>query len=185
MMNFGMRHGLKKSTPCNKVKFLCGAIYSHEEAYNNAKRILIKKFGNFDFESQRIDFHFTDYYTKEMGKPLFRRFISFKKLRNPQECVKIKTFCIAVERKLSREGRRTVNIDPGYLNEAKLVLFTTKDFSHRIYLGKGIYGEVTLSYRKGNFCDLPTTYPDYRTPAYKHILLSIRDLYRRQKNGTC
>jgi len=162
------------------VKFICGFIYSQEETYIKAKAILIKKFGKIDFESQLIDFIFTDYYNEEMGQPLLRRFISFKKLQKCEKFADIKLFCMKIEEKYAPQGKRIVNIDPGYLNEAKLVLTTTKDFSHRIYLKKGVYAEVTLRFEKGAFYELPTTFPDYRTKLYKGIFRSIRDIYRRQ-----
>ena len=115
-----------------------------------------------------------------MGKPLSRRFISFKKLRKPEQFVKIKLYCLKLEKKFALNLQRQVNIDPGYINEAKLILTTTKDFAHRIYLGRGVYAEVTLSYLKDNFSEIPTTFPDYRTPQYKKIFFDIRKLYRQQ-----
>jgi len=162
------------------VKFICGFIYSYEDVYLKVKKIMRKKFGRIDYESQIIDFDFTDYYYKEMGKPLFRRFVSFEELKSPSDFVKIKLWCIKIEKKISQQGKRKINIDPGYINEGKLVLTTTKDYYHRIYLEKGIYVEVTLYYKNKNFCDLPTTYPDYRTHLYKSIFLFIREIYRKQ-----
>jgi len=162
------------------VKFICGLIYTTEEIYQNTKIILEKKFGRIDFESEKIDFNFTDYYYPEMGKPLTRKFISFEKLRKPEQFVDIKLYCVKLERKFALNRHRRMNIDPGYLNEAKLVLTTTKDFAHRIYLGRGVYAEVTLSYLKDNFVEFSTTFPDYRTPQYKKIFLNIRKAYRQQ-----
>ena len=120
------------------VKFICAFIYSQETIYENAKSILIKKFGKIDFETEKIKFDITGYYNEEMGTPLFRRFISFKKLKNPSEFSSIKLYCLKIEKKFSKENKRKINIDPGYINEAKLVLTTTKDFAHRIYLNKVI-----------------------------------------------
>lgn len=162
------------------VKFVCGFIYAREELYSAAKGILQRKFGVIDYESETLNFDSTDYYVQEMGKPLFRRFISFEKLRGADNFIKIKLFCIKIEKKLSQNGKRQVNIDPGYLTEAKFVLTTTKDYSHRIYLGKGIYAELTLYYSRGGFCDFSTTYPDYRSQPYKQILLAIREKYHGQ-----
>lgn len=183
--------------PVLPVKFICAFIYSDESLYKKTKTLMERKFGKIDFESQKIDFNHTDYYMSEMGKNLFRRFISFKKLINPKRIVDIKLFCIKLEKKLavkdrrrteslrSHERRRRINIDPGYLTEAKLVLSTTKDFAHRIYLNKGIYAEVTLTYSsRGEFCDFPTTFSDYKTPRYKEIFLKIREiLYKQLKQG--
>lgn len=174
---------LKKCFPL-PVKFICGFIYSQEDVYNKAKNILIKKFNKIDFESTIINFDFTDYYYEEMGEKLLRRFVSFKKLRQADNFIDIKSLCLNVEKKFAANDKRKINIDPGYINEAKLVLTTTKDFSHRIYLGKGIYAEVTLQYKNGTFIDLPTTFPDYRTIEYKNIFLRIRNIYRQQIKRT-
>jgi len=163
-----------------KVKFICGFIYNNEEIFKKTKVIMKKKFGEIDYESKKIKFDFTDYYKKEMGSNLWRSFASFKKLKNIEEFVKIKLYCIKLEKKFSQNNKRCINIDPGYLNEAKLVLLSTKDFYHRIYLEKGIFCEVTFYYTNKNFQDLPWTYPDYRTPSYKSIFLEIRDIYRNQ-----
>ncbi|MDD5195116.1 MAG: DUF4416 family protein [Candidatus Omnitrophica bacterium] len=162
------------------VKFFCSIIFGESSIYEKVKTILSRKFGAIDFESEVFDFDFTDYYYKEMGKPLFRRFVSFKALQDQGKFASIKLFAIKIEKKFSRENRRLVNIDPGYITEAKLVLTTTKDFCHRIYIGKGVWAEVTMQYRDGAFQNSPTTYPDYRTAQYKQIFLTMRDTYRQQ-----
>lgn len=165
------------------VKFICGFIYSREETYQSVKNILIRKYGDIDFESEAIEFTYTDYYCPEMGKPLWRRFVSFQHLQDSESFVAIKLYAIRLEKKFARNKKRSVNIDPGYLTEAKLVLTTTKDYSHRIYLGRGIFAEVTLSFREGSFCDFPFTFPDYRTARYKEILTNIRHIYQQQLLG--
>jgi hypothetical protein len=170
---------LTVSKPLN-VKLIVAFIYSCEKNYLLTKNILIKKFKSIDFESEPLPFNYTTYYNPEMGPNLTRRFISFVKLIDPSKISSIKEFCIKIEKKFARSNKRTVNIDPGYINEAKFVLATTKDFSHRIYLGKGIYAEVTLNYQNKDFQDLPTTFPDYRTAAYKEILKKIRNIYRTE-----
>jgi len=162
------------------VKIICGFIYFDELIYSAAKKMITAKFGPLDLESGKIEFNATNYYYSEMGKPLFRRFISFKKTINPRDIIKIKLYCIRVEKKYAINNKRSINIDPGYINEAKLVLATTKDFAHRLYLGKGIYAEVTLCFRDKKFQSLSTTFPDYCTPEYKKIFLLIRNAYRRQ-----
>jgi len=163
-----------------KVKFFCGFIFSDPNIYSEAKNALEKKFGKIDLESEAINFDFTDYYEKEMGASLIRGFVAFKTLRDPAEFIAIKHFCVRLEKKFALRGARRINIDPGYINEAKLVLTTTKDFSHRIYLGKGVFAEITLNYRGKEFKDHETTFPDYRTAVYKNIFLKIRQIYRSQ-----
>jgi hypothetical protein len=160
------------------VKLICGFIYSREASYQEARRLLEQRFGHLDFESQRIDFTFTDYYYPEMGEPLFRKFASFVRLQDPSCLGAIKLYCRKLEKKLALSGKRSVNIDPGYITQAKLVLASTKDFSHRIYLGRGVYAEVTLYFSGKEFREFPTTFPDYRTQTYKDIFQHIRRLYR-------
>ncbi|MBU1112622.1 MAG: DUF4416 family protein [Candidatus Omnitrophica bacterium] len=161
------------------VKFICGFIYSDQMSYQQVKKTLERKFAKVDSESQEIPFNYTDYYQKEMGSGLIRRFISFSRLRQSQDLVKFKLLCLKLERRFAPDRKRIVNIDPGYLNEAKLVLATTKDFSHRLYLDKGVYAEVTLQFKAGAYSDLATTFPDYRTKEYKNIFMSIRSIYRQ------
>lgn len=133
-----------------------------------------------DFESKVTDFSHTDYYAEEMGPGLKRKFISFERIVDSADLYKAKLITNRIEQRLSTGGKRTINIDPGYLDLSKLVLFTTKDYSHRIYLRKGIYAEATLFYRDHAFTPWPWTYPDYRTPEYKEIFGTIRDNYKKQ-----
>ncbi|MBN3040759.1 MAG: DUF4416 family protein [Candidatus Omnitrophica bacterium] len=162
------------------VKFISGFIYSEEKIFNKTIRLMTKKFGRIDFQSKIIPFDFTDYYEKEMGQNLKRRFVSFERLQKPDNFASIKIFCNKLEKKLLKKRSRLINIDPGYINEAKLVLTTTKDYSHRIYLKKGIFAEVTLKYMNGNFIHLDTTFPDYRTKTYKEAFMQVRNIYRNQ-----
>lgn len=164
-----------------KVKLFIGIIFSEELFLKKVELILKKKIGPIDFSSPLFNFDFfTDYYQKEMGPGLKRKFISFKRLIRPEEIVKIKLFCLKVEKRFSIKKKRKVNLDPGYLNEAKLILVTTKDFAHRIYLKRGVFSEVTLLYKNKTFQDLDWTFPDFRTAQYKEFFLKIRKIYREQ-----
>ena len=109
-----------------------------------------------------------------MGSPLKRQFISFEKPISPEKITDIKLFTNSIEEKLCVHKKRRINIDPGYMSDSKLVLATTKEHFHRIYLNKGIYAEVTLYWRKGSFQPFEWTYPDYRTREYIDILNAIR-----------
>lgn len=174
---------LKLSFP-QPVKFICGFIYCQEKSYQLAKDKLAKKFKTIDYHSEKIRFDYTSYYCQEMGSPLWRNFISFNKLKSPSELVKFKHFCLKLEKKFKKNNSRTVNIDPGYLSQSKIVLATTKDFSHRIYLSKGIYAETTLFYQKNQYQHFNTTFPDYRTILYKDIFQQIRNIYLSQTQKT-
>ncbi|MBI4335268.1 MAG: DUF4416 family protein [Candidatus Omnitrophica bacterium] len=161
-----------------KTKLIAGLIAKSNKAFEEAKRALVKHFGKVDFESDVLDFDYTDYYEKEFGRDLKRKFLSFKKPAGEDELARIKTLTNGIEKVLSENGRRRVNIDPGCLSLGKLILATTKDNSHRIYLGKGIFAEVTLRYIDGGFKPLEWTYPDYRSKEYLEIFEEIRRLYK-------
>ena len=126
-------------------------------------------------ESETLPFEFTAYYTPEMGPNLLRKFVAFKKLISPERLAAAKIFTNRLEKTYTQKGKRRINLDPGILTLAKVILASTKDFSHRIYLNSGVYAEVTLLFRKGRFEALPWTYPDYRTEPYLKFFRILRD----------
>ncbi|MBU1727663.1 MAG: DUF4416 family protein [Candidatus Omnitrophica bacterium] len=162
------------------VKLVIGFIYKEELPLKKSSDILKRYFGEVDFKSQALEFNLTSYYKEEMGQGLKRKFISFKKLILPQSLPKIKIISNKIETKFSIDKRRVINIDPGYLDLAKLILATTKDYCHRIYINNGIYAEVTLTYQGKSFRPWDWTYPDYRTQEYIGIFNNIREIYSKQ-----
>lgn len=163
-----------------KVKLIIGFIFQKEDIFDRTKEILRKKFGEIDFESKLLNFTHTNYYNKELGEDLKRKFLSFNKLVNPNSLVKIRHLTQRLEEKLSLKENRQINIDPGYIDLSKLVLATTKDYKHRIYLWNGTYAEATLYYEGGDFKVFPWTYPDYKSPQYSEIFKRIRQIYKDQ-----
>ncbi|MFC1859179.1 DUF4416 family protein, partial [Thermodesulfobacteriota bacterium] len=122
---------------------------------------LSENFGSIDIVSTWFPFDYTKYYEREMGAPLYRRVLSFRSLIEQNSLAEIKRITNDIEMKHSLEDRRLVNIDPGYMVHERFVLATGKNYTHRIYLEKGIYADLTLIYQKGGFQSLPWTYPDY------------------------
>lgn len=166
------------------VKLIVGMIGNRLDLLELAKLRLIKRFGKVDCESDLMAFDKTHYYEREMGFDLKRKFYSFEKLIRPEELAQIKIFTNGLEREfLNESGGRGVNLDPGYLASGKLVLASTKDYQHRIYLGHGIYGEVTLRFRRGSLCPWEWTYPDYRSTQYIEFFNHVRKLYRTTIRG--
>ncbi len=162
------------------VKLVIGMFTNRLELFQETLKTLEKKFGPVDYESPLLPFNKTNHYKEEFGKNLKRKFYSFKKLIKAEDLAKIKIFTNSLEKKFSEEGNRSINLDPGYFTPAKLVLATTKDYQHRIYHEKGIYGEVTLRYKKEGFIPWEWTYPDYRTKKYIKIFNHIRKIYMEQ-----
>jgi hypothetical protein len=170
--------------PLKKVKLITGLISNDEALLDKISTRLEKRLNNkIDFKSDVIDFTYTDYYYKEMGGGLKRKFLSFKKLVGLETMAKVKLETNDIERRLCIDGKRTVNIDPGYVDMAKLVLLSTKDYSHRIYIGNGIFAEVTLHYKDRRFNFWPWTYPDYKSEEYTRIFGIIRDIYKGTKGA--
>ena len=157
------------------VKLIIGLI-GKEALFDEVQKSLVQEFGAIDFASDHIEFTYTNYYEKEMGKGLKRKFLTFKQEINPSQLVDIKLFSNELESKfLESSSSRQVNIDPGYITLSKLILATTKDHQHRIYLDKGIFAEVTLRFRGKTFRGWEWSYIDYCSPEYIKIFNHIRN----------
>ncbi|MFA5255477.1 MAG: DUF4416 family protein [Candidatus Omnitrophota bacterium] len=168
-----------KIYPPEKVKLITGLISNDEVLLDKIGGYLEKRLNNkIDFKSDVMEFAYTDYYRKEMGGGLKRRFLGFKNLVRLEGVAKVKLLTNDIEKVFCINGKRAINIDPGYVDMAKLVLLSTKDYSHRIHIGSGIFAEVTLHYRNKRFDSWPWTYPDYKSREYVRIFGIIRDMYR-------
>jgi hypothetical protein len=114
---------------------------------------------------------------------LQRVIVTFQPLVDPGDLPAIKRLTNEMEQASAHDGKRRVNIDPGYVSLGKMVLATTKDHAHRLYLGQGIYGEGTLVYQRGAFRPWPWSYPDYASERYCALFLEIRARYKAQLRG--
>jgi len=161
----------------DKVCLIAAICYNDSERALYAENELIKNFGKLYTKSKIYPFKHTTYYDNEMGDQLQKYYCSFKNLIDPTIIADIKLFTNEIEDKLSVNGTRTVNIDPGYIEKPKLVLATTKNFSHRIYLRNGIYGDVELYWRHGGFKSFSWTYPDYKSENALLFFTKLRNDY--------
>jgi len=162
------------------VKLIVSGFAASDALLSEAKGALMVEWGATDFESPLLAFDHTAYYEAEYGSGLVRRVWAFERLVDPGLLAAIKLRTNELEEERTRDGKRTVNLDAGYVSLSKLVLATTKNYDHRIYLGKGIYAEVTLHYRSKAFRPWTWTYPDYATEAYCELFAEIRRRYMRQ-----
>ena len=162
------------------VKLIVSAFAPGDALLQESKAALADSWGAIDYESELLPFAHTTYYAGEFGTGLARRVWSFAPLVDPGGLAQVKRETNDLEERWSQQGRRQVNLDPGYVSMAKLVLATTKNHGHRIYLGDGIYAEVTLQYRDGAFRAWPWTYPDYASPRYCTLFEEIRCRYVTQ-----
>jgi len=139
--------------------------------------------GSTDWVSPPLFFDRTRYYEKEMGWPLHRRFLSFRNLIRPEAIVDIKLQTNELEKRYVEEGRRRVNIDPGYIALERLVLATGKNYTHRLYLSRGIYADLTLVFHRRSFQTLVWTYRDYADPTVIGYFNDVREHYKNQLRG--
>jgi hypothetical protein len=160
------------------AKLIIGLLGCDRNALDAAIKVITKKFGRIDLLSDIWPFEQTDYYRDETGDNILRQFVSAEKLMSPDRLADIKLQTNKLEKKLAKKIKtnlsRPVNIDPGLIESSKLVLATTKNYSHRIYIGKRIWGEATLVYDKGQWKTLDYTYPDYRQKCYHDFFSRVR-----------
>ncbi len=179
---------MAKPRAAQPVKLFAGLLSGDPDLLRRACQLLGKQFGNVDLESTVWPFDQTDYYEAEMGPDLHRCFVGFAGLVDPGGLAEIKLETNALEDRLAEDCvaldiARPVNIDPGYVGLGKLVLATTKDRAHRLYLGSGIYGEVTLRYTQGGWQTQPWTYPDYHRPEYHEFFVRLRNRLREEQKS--
>jgi len=166
-----------------KVKYFCGLIFSQKQAVARAIDMLQELFSAADSISAVIPFTMTDYYRPEMGEPLFRQFVSFKELLTPEKLPEIKIRAIQLEDELAAGGKRTVNLDPGYMSDANVIIATAKNHYHRVPLCGGIYAHIEYVLKDGRINFLPWTYPDFQTAAYLDFFKGLQELFKLAKKG--
>lgn len=164
-----------------KAKYFCGLIFSQNRAAAEALDLLQEFLSAVDCRSAVIPFTMTDYYQAEMGEPLFRQFVSFKELLTPEKLPEIKMRARELEEKLAVGGNRTVNLDPGYLSEANVIIATAKNHYHRVPLSNGIYAHIEYVLKDGRINFLPWTYPDFQTEPYLAFFRSLQERFKMAK----
>ena len=165
---------MSQPRPASRAKLIIGFLVNAPSLARPIIDTLGEAFGPLDMVSPWLPFDYTDYYTREMGGPLRRRLLVYKTLVTQDRLPACKHITNRIETAWSVDGRRRVNIDPGILLPERFVLATGKNFAHRIYLGQGIYADLTLIFRKGGFQSLPWTYPGYADAELQAFLTRAR-----------
>jgi len=163
------------------VKLFCGVLLSEGVDSTSLVNVLCGKFGSIDHRSEMVDFsRFSNYYENEMGANIVRYFLSFDACIDRTVLPDIKNATIEIEKEFSINGKRTCNLDPGYLTLGQVFLASTKDNFCRIYIRDGIYEEVTLRFVKDTYTPFPYTYKDYRSSEYTSFFNVVRRRYKEQ-----
>jgi hypothetical protein len=163
-----------------QVKLFVAAMFDASMDHKEVQDVLTGKFGRVDATYGPVAFGFTEYYKDEMGENCKKIYLTFEQLIPREALAGIKTFTNEVEQRYTSNGKRRLNLDPGYIAPDKLVLASTKDFYHRLYLSQGIFAEVTLHYRKGSYRHFSWTYPDYKEPEFLEFLERARAGYMKE-----
>jgi len=168
----------KKPPP---AMLFAGCLYSTKDYLLKAKDLLIENFGPIIFESDESEWK-SRYYVEELGSPIRRKFLFFERLIDPGKIADIKLQTNHLESLLSEEGKRKINIDPGYLTLYSMILASTKNYAHRIYLERGIFGDVTLIYdsREKTYKPQLFTYMDFREEQNIAFFLRAREVLKRK-----
>jgi hypothetical protein len=157
-----------------------GMLYADPAVRDHVQQILQREFGDTLLISPTSEWDYSFYYRDELGWPLFRQFVFFKNILDPETLADIKVKTNEMEDSFSVHGKRRINIDPGYLTLAKIVLASTKNYAHRVYFRKGIYGEITLFYQDGIFKPHIFTYRDYQEKNCVDLFMRARELFKNQ-----
>ena len=161
-----------------QVKRITGVLFPDEELLQWSIGKLSGLWGVPEIMSSPVPFDKTDYY-HEIAPELSRVFLCFPGLVDASGLADWKHQAISVEA-LSRQPVRAVNIDPGYVDGARLILASTKDHAHRIYLHDGIYAEVTMRYRFRKWQSFDYTFPDFASGVYDEFLSQVRRLWLQE-----
>jgi hypothetical protein len=171
------------------AKFFMAVMVPHDRYHREVEEYLSQQLGPLEHHSARYDFGaFSDYYRAEMGGPLWKYFVTFQRLLPMDSLKQVKLFAEQTQEQFAAMGadkmRRTVNLDPGYLTGWSVVLSTVKNHAHRLYLGEGVFAEVTLLFRKHEYETLPWTYRDYSYGPVVDFFHSVRSDYLQQLRNT-
>ncbi len=156
-----------------------GCLFSSADIFDSAEQALTRIFGKVAFKGPTLPWDFTGYYDRELKPPIMRNFLFFEAIVDPPFLVAAKLAAMEMERTFSEDGKRLINLDPGYLTLAKVVLASKKNYSHRINLGSGVFAELELFFQKGRFNPMPYTYGDYRDKRFTDIFTRARMLLKK------
>ncbi len=165
---------------------LIAAITSrYEPAIDWAIEKATTQWGDVALRSPLFEFNETEFYEKTMGTELKKRLIAFERLIDPEQIAAAKVLSNQWEHEYNLQSdvaeERPINIDPGYITQAKLVLATTKNRDHRIYLQQGIFAEITLHFHSGKWQKSRWTYADYQRDDFQTFFTQCRDLLRQRR----
>ena len=164
------------------AKLIVGAIYSDPHWLEQAKTEMCELTWKIQRQSEEFAFDQTEYYAAEMGSNLKRCFLSVEGLMTLESAFNWKLKLVEIEKRLSKSGKRRINLDPGYLDLHRVVLLSGKEGAQKIYLRNGVWADLVLLKDKGGYRDLPWTFPDLRNGRYNDFFMQVRAELKAEKN---
>ncbi len=162
------------------VKLIAGLMWNTEATLEEILEKL-SVFGVVESRTETFDFNFTEYYLSESGSNLKKIYLTFRDLVGIDDIPELKLKAnVFEEANYTREGKRFVNFDPGYISEAKLVMATTKNLPHRVYIGQNLFADLQLIYKKPTFRTIPWTFADIKQEAVIAFFNGVRDVYMKE-----
>ncbi len=158
---------------------ICGLLSADRELLDSIEEALASKFGDLELRSEVFPFDWTDYYNSEMGEGILRKWVVFTEPRNLVDLWRYKLESSEIEQTYTKEARRAINIDPGFIRLDGLWLLSTKPAGHRAYLDKGVWIEMTLRFLRDGCEEMPWTYPDHRDTQAQRFLLKGREILKK------
>ena len=162
--------------PFQPVLPFVGVLYIDEEMRDRALILSEKILGPLEYRSEPVPFDYTDYYEAEMGTGIMRMWAGSSRIADPSELSKWKLTTDRIEREISIDEQRTVNLDPGFVGLSKVLLASLKDHPQRVPLRDAVYAEIELTFSDGSWHELPWTYPDYVDAPAKKFLAELREV---------
>ncbi len=159
------------------VKLIAAVMIAPSVSADEAVSVITNEWGVVDLALDWYAFDHSDYYAGEFGPSLKKAFFSFETLVDAETMPAVKIRSNRLEDGFCRDGKRALNIDPGYIADAKLIMPTTKNLSHRVYVGQGIYADQQLMYHGKTFNTMPWTFADYKQPAVIDFFNRVRRVY--------
>lgn len=158
-----------------RAKLIMALMYKDKGILDKVKKELVNMFGSIEDESAEYRFNFTDYYKKEMGSLLLKRFISFKRLIKREKLAEIRLKTAEIERRFAKKGKRKINIDPGYVTKNAVFMASVKERAHKVYIGKGVFVDMNLILKRKGAFFFHWTFPDYKIASNQEFFHRVRE----------
>jgi hypothetical protein len=166
------------------VKLIIGVLRCADQPVEDIHRAIENRWGPIESQTDGFDFSHTSYYEDEMGRGLIKHYLGIGLLVDVDRMTAIKIESNDMEKEFTKDGRRRANIDPGYLADAKILMMTTKNLAHRVYVGRNLYVDLQLIYKKDSYYPMPWAFADMREPAVIRFFNAVRKRYQEQLRTT-